>query len=452
MPTRGGGTTFAPAGGDDDWRRRHAGATWHRGRRRAKLRAVTPLERELRLLRAFALLTYPFACVPFLYFYFRGHGLDLPSYGTVVTVYYLTMFAADVPTSIVADRIGRRGMLVLGPLVLAAGFATVFVWRTFAGFCVGEALMGLGHSVLSGPPAAMLYELLRRHGEQHRFLQEEARMHGLRLTGTGASFLLGGALASGLADEAGYAFAATIPATSILLCLAAAVASRLQPEPSPPHVPWRDFVRRATDDLMLREVRWLLAYWVLLFLLLRYPFHNYQVWLDELAPVQPVFGNPLFVGTVFALLNLVAAPLSRKVPLLVSRFGRRRLFFCMPLLLGASMAAMAGAWFVAAARPGAAVACAWFSVLMFFVQQVPFAMHWALVQEFVNHRIRPEARTTIWSVLSLGGRLGYAPANQALFALQGAFGTAHVLGATGLIGIAASAVVLRLRPRGLFRT
>jgi hypothetical protein len=36
---------------------------------------VPALDRELRWLRAFALLTYPFVCVPFLFLFFEEHGL-----------------------------------------------------------------------------------------------------------------------------------------------------------------------------------------------------------------------------------------------------------------------------------------------------------------------------------------------------------------------------------------
>ena len=156
---------------------------------------VPELDRQLRLLRAYALLTYPFVCVPFLFFYFSAQGLSLKGYGEVIAVYYAVMFLADVPTSLLADRLGRRAMMVLGPVVLGAGFATLFFWRDFPGFCVGEGLMGLGHSILSGPPSAILYDLLKRHGQEHRYLHHESRIHAIRLLGTGSSFLLGGGIA-----------------------------------------------------------------------------------------------------------------------------------------------------------------------------------------------------------------------------------------------------------------
>jgi MFS family permease len=423
------------------WCRRGGGAIFRR---------VPAIDRELRLLRAYAVLTYPFACVPFLFFYFRSCGLDLTGYGTAIAVYYLTMFAADVPTSVLADRCGRRAMLVLGPLLLAAGFLLLFVWRSFAGFCAGEALMGLGHSVLSGPPSALLYQLLLRAGQQHRYLHEEARIHALRLYGTGSSFLLGGVLAFVFADEHGYGFAAAIPPTCALCVAAAAIATRLGAEPPSPASSWRVFWRRLRADLSLRAVRWLLVYWLLLFALLRYPFHNYQVVLDETAAIEPLARQPLFVGALFAALNLTAAPLSRRVPELVARYGRRLLFWAMPLLLGASLVALALVCWLAPTAGGFARPLVWVGLLLFFVQQVPFGMHWALVQEFVNHRIAEPARATVWSVLSLGGRLCYAPVNQLLFALQQTHGTAMVLGGAGCAGLLLSAMVLRRRPPELF--
>jgi Na+/melibiose symporter-like transporter len=406
------------------------------------------LERNLRLLRLYALLTYPFVCIPFLFLFFSQNGLDLGTYGTIITVYYATMFVADVPTSIIADRIGHRMMLTLGSLLLACGFALLWFWRSLTGFCLAEALMGLGHSVLSGPPSAMLYELLRRHGQEHRYLREESRIHSRRLMGTGLSFLLGGFLAWGLGDDGGHAYSATILPTAALCALAGLVALLLPSDRGQERSRWRAILQRARSDLRLREVRWLLAYWIVLFALLRYPFHVYQVYLDQASRFEPWFGEPLFVGALYAVMNLFASPLSRQVPRLVDRFGRRTLFWSMPLLLGGSIAAMGIFALLADAWPAWSRPLIWCGVLMFFCQQIPFGMHWGLVQEFVNHRIQPEARSTVWSVLSLGGRASYAPVNKLVFQAQQALGTATVLSWAGALGLGITGLVMAMRPRG----
>ena len=416
------------------------------------LAPLDDLDRQLRWLRRFAVVTYPFACVPFLFPYFASHGMDEARYGEILTAYYATMFLAEVPTGVLADRFGPHRMLVLGPLLLAAGFATLFLFPTYAGFLSGEALLGLAHSVLSGPPTVVLYETLRRHGQEHRYLAEESRVHARRLYGTGCAFLLGGALVR-LGDRDGHAYVHAIVATCALNVLAAAFASRLRAPrahvamPGPGEHPAR-FLADARRELAKPAVLWLLCYWVVLFTLLRFPFHDYQPYLLAVGAFEPWFADAVVVGAIFALLNLVAAPLSGAVPRLVERFGRVVLFWGMPLSLCASLVVMALA--VELAGPGARLWC-WVGVAMFFVQQVPFATHWSLLHEFANHRIGPAARTTVLSVLSLGARAVYAGLNVALFHVQAQHGIATALGLAALGGVVAAALVLWLRPRGLLR-
>jgi predicted MFS family arabinose efflux permease len=409
---------------------------------------LDPLARQLLRLRLYALLTYPFACVPFLYLFFRRHDIGDGQYGEIVGAYYLAMFVAEVPTGMLADRFGPRPMLIAGPLLLATGFLSLLLWPSYGGFVAGEVLLGLGHAVLSGPPAALLYESLHARGEGHRFLREESKLSALRLCGTGASFLLGGMLAR-TGDGAHDAWERTIVLTACLCALAALCACSLADGPPRERLRFAAFTRQVATEIRRPAVAWLLLYWVVLFALLRFPFHNYQPWLRAAGERQPLLHDPLVVGVLFAAMNLAAAPLSALVPRLVERCGRRLLFWGMPLVLCASLAAMA--WERDHAAAGGAPGWVWLGVAMLFVQQAPFGMHWALLQEFVNHRIGSATRTTVLSVLSLGARSVYAVLNVALFHLQGAHGMARAFAVVAGGGVVASVTVLWLRPRGLLR-
>ncbi|MCA8966178.1 MAG: MFS transporter [Planctomycetes bacterium] len=402
------------------------------------------LERQLRLLRAFALLNYPFACVPFLFLYFQQHGLDAQGYGEVIAAYYVAMFVCEVPTGMLADRFGPKYMLVTGPLLLTAGFATLLAVPTYGGFLGGEVLLGMGHAVLSGPPATLLFETLRAQGKGLDYLRQESRNSALRLFGTGSAFLLGGLVA----HAAGNAYERTIALTCTLTFAAAVVATRLATPPHRPRLSRAAFLGHLGAALGKRPLRWLLLYWVVLFTLLRFPFHEYQPYLAAASEQEPLLGNALLVGGVFALLNLVAAPLSAALPWLVARLGRRLLFWSMPVVLGLSLLLMAGERHLAANGDGSRW-LAWLGVTMFFVQQVPFGLHWALLYEFVNHRLGSEVRTTVLSILSLGCRLCYAGFNVLLFSWQQHRGMAAALAVAGLGGLFATVLVMLLRPRGL---
>ena len=407
------------------------------------------LERQLRRLRSYALVTYPFACVPFLFLFFTEHGMDAAAYGEILTAYYATMFLAEVPTGILGDRFGAQRMLVAGPVLLALGFATFVLRPDYSGFVMGEVLLGLGHSVLSGPPTVALYETLKAHGAEDRYLTEESRIHARRLLGTGAAFLFGGALVH-LGNHNGDAYVAAIVATAALSLTAAALASRLSVDRKSSAQPQgrASFLRHARGELAKKPVRWLLLYWLVLFTLLRFPFHNYQPFLHATGELEPLFANAVFVGVIFAVLNLFAAPMSSRVPQLVARWGRRPLFWGMPLVLCASMLVMALERRAAASGDGAAWMC-WVGVTMFFVQQVPYAMHWPLLHELVNQRIGSRARTTVLSVLSLGARASYALVNILLFRLQASEGLATALFTAACAGAATTAVALWLRPPGI---
>ncbi|MCR9248308.1 MAG: MFS transporter [bacterium] len=409
---------------------------------RATLTRLPKLDRELRLLRAYGLVTYPFACVPFLFLFFGQHGMDQSAYGEIVAVYYVAMFAAEIPTGLLADRLGPRRMLILGPALLSLGFGILLLWPTYAGFLVGEALLGCGHAALSGPPAVMLYESLREAGQSHRYLREEGRVNARRLYGTGTAFLLGGLLARH-GNAEGNAYDLTIVLTCVLTGSAAVLATRLTPRAGRPVD--RDFARHAARDLKRPAVLWLLGYWIVLFALLRYPFHNYQPYMKATAEVEPWLSDPLVVGGLFALMNLVAAPLSAAVPHLVARFGRLALFLAMPLALAGSLVVMGYERHTATVGDSTRL-LAWLGVTMFFVQQVPFGLHTALLQEFVNHRIDSTARTTVLSVLSLGARLVYAGCNVLLFRAQDEHGMATTMFWAGGIGAGAAIVMVLLAP------
>lgn len=383
------------------------------------------LERQLFLLRAYAALTYPFACVPFLYFYFADHGIGLEQYSTMISVYYLSMVVAEVPTGVLADRYGKKPPMVLGPLLLALGFLVVLLGDDFAWFCAGQAIFGLGHSVLSGPPAAILFETLSRHERGEDFLHQESIVHGIRLGGTGVSFLLGGLVAEFWGIDAAILL-------TVALCALCGVLAMLLREPRSPRSDRQSaappLLRTVRGDLAIPAVRWLIGYYLVLFTLLRFPFHTYQPFLQEVKVTAP-----WFVGTLFFALNMLAAPCSRAAPWLQRTFGTYGSFLVMPLSLAITLLLMGGR-------------LDRFGIFWFFAHQIPFGMHWAVVQSWINHRIRDQARATVLSVVSVIARGSFV----LLFPLTtylsgGDVGTAYL--GTGALGLVATVCMMLLGRR-----
>ncbi len=378
------------------------------------------LDRQIGLLGAYGSLTYPFACIPFLFFYFSDYGLDLVQYMWLIAWYYWAMVIMEIPTGIFADRFGRKSSMVAGSLILAAGFFTIWGGDTFAVFCTGEALFGIGHSLLSGAPTAMLFDSLKEHGISDRFLVVESRIHAKRIFGTGGSFLLGGVMAYFLGVES------TILFTAILCLAGATVACFLHEHPrerggSPP------LLRAAISDLRSGPLVWGLVYFILLFGLLRFAFHTYQPCFNEtVLDTSHPERNWLILGVLFAALNLFAAPFSRLSPALTRRFRYQTIFTWLPVPLCAAF--LAGSFL-----PN------WIGIFLFFIHQIPFALHWSLIQEFVNQRVTSVARATALSILSFAGRLSFAIWIPIVGAYEKTEGTPETYWLIGIVGLVLTA-------------
>lgn len=90
--------------------------------------------------------------------YLRAHDLSLAAIGVLQTVFSLAMFAGELPSGMAADRWGRKRVLVLGHVCIAAYMATMLLAPPFETLAVGFALMGLGVSCVSGAELAVLVD------------------------------------------------------------------------------------------------------------------------------------------------------------------------------------------------------------------------------------------------------------------------------------------------------
>jgi MFS family permease len=112
----------------------------------------------------------------------------------------VTAFVLEVPSGALADRVSRRNLLVVGSLLIAAGFAAWTVMPTYAGFALGFLLWGTGGALQSGTFEALLYdELAAREATA-----EYARIQGLARSAGEAGALVGVVTAAPLFAIGGY--------------------------------------------------------------------------------------------------------------------------------------------------------------------------------------------------------------------------------------------------------
>jgi len=362
---------------------------------------AAPLDRTIRLYRAYAALAFSFAWVPVMFVAFtRDRGFSGEQYLQLWAAYYLAMVAAEVPWGILADRVGTRPLLLAGPLGLAASFLVLGHARAHGTCLLAMAATGACHAMISGADSAYLYRALQRAGARRRALREEAGAHRLRNVGVSGADVIGGFCAAWAGT------AAAFDASAAIMLAAAAVAWRLPPDgaaartpatagdrPPPagagPPAPARRTPRLADGLRTLARpgVRWVLLFYTVTFVFLRVGFQLYQPTLLAVG-----LDDPRLLGIVFASLNLVTAATTWLVGPLHGRWGERRLATFVVAALGTAFLGLA-------ALPGLVV------LALFCLQQASFGFLDPVGRTALNHRIPSAERASLLSSQSMVARL-----------------------------------------------
>jgi MFS family permease len=121
--------------------------------------------------------------VPIFYEIQKLAGLSETEIFRIQSWYYLTYFVVEIPTGLLADRIGSRACLFLGGVILTAANAIVLGSMGYGSFLLHFIGVGLARSLISGAGSAWAYTLLSETGQTERFRDVEGRARSAGLFG-----------------------------------------------------------------------------------------------------------------------------------------------------------------------------------------------------------------------------------------------------------------------------
>jgi MFS family permease len=154
---------------------------------------------------------------------FTDHGMSSWQLSSLLVIWSATGILVEVPSGALADAYSRRLLLIVGPLLTAAGFALWVFTPSYLAFAAGFVLWGVKGSLASGALEALLYEELDRTGEAAAYPRLTGRAHAV---GVVAVLLATGAATPVLAGG-GYPAAGV---ASIVACLVTAAVAATFPE------------------------------------------------------------------------------------------------------------------------------------------------------------------------------------------------------------------------------
>ncbi|MFT5682953.1 MAG: MFS family permease [Myxococcota bacterium] len=284
--------------------------------------------RNLRLLPIFSALSFTPVFVPVIVLFWEESGLSTMDIYLLQGLFALWVVLLEVPTGMVADRMGKRASLLAAQVIIAVGFCGYGFADSFLEFLLVEVVIALGASLLSGADSALLFDSLQAVGREAEFTDQMGRNQGIRMLSFAASTLLGGFVAMESLRMTMWLSAVGPAVAAVVVWLMVDVkpveARRsMRSEISA----YRDLIRSASRFVWRhQEVRWLV-----LFLSVLTGSAGWLLWMYQ--PYMAHIGLPVWAfGVAFAVYNLFAAFSSRQADRFEKRLGPGRVLVGLALL------------------------------------------------------------------------------------------------------------------------
>jgi MFS family permease len=359
---------------------------------------------------------------PIVTLYFLQHKVSLPAIVLSQVFYSIFSLIGDVPTGILADKLGKRQALVLGYMFNVLGLSAMLFMPNVTGLFVTYSMLGFGDSFLSGSEEALMYESSENQ-------KEYRRNYGSLLANETLAFAAATFIAGIVVSQAGQpAYRVLISFTLIADVLAAFVTlgihhvARSAKGDGQEHASNLGVLKQAFG--VLRESSIIRALTIVSLLTLSGEYFLYSVY-------QPYFQHAsvpaLFLGLVLSLGALLNYVVLRYGYVLEKVLSLEKILLLLNSLMGFAYIAMAV--FVS---PIALVP-------LFILLKGLFNSQAPIVSDYVNENTPGHIRATVLSMMSVVRTIGQILARILLAVAVGAIGistTFKVQGAYMLVGIA----------------
>lgn len=353
--------------------------------------------------------------VPVVVLFWQANGLSLTEIMVLQSLFAISIVLLEIPTGVVADKVGRKQSLVLGSFFLIIGFTTYFLGYNFWQFFGAEFILAIGAGFISGADSAFVYDSLKQTKKERDFKRVWGNSNSFGYFAAAITSIIGGFIAV-------YSLRLTwVPSIFGMVILFFVALSFTEPKHYKRVAQEKSYLQHTKESFKEaftnKNLLFLLLFSSLLFVVSRTSLWFYQPYMNQ-------SGLPLaYFGIVWASFSIFAISGSKSANRLENKLGERWSLWFIIIAMFLSLVFMSY-WF------------AIFGIVFIFLQQFVRGFSHPILQDYTHKHLNSEKRATLLSIQNMSGSLMFA----VLAPLYGFFADKYSL-STALLIISISSFV-----------
>jgi len=154
------------------------------------------IEGNLWRFQAFAAVVFTPFMLPVLVLFWQDNGLDLFDVFALQGLFAVAVVLLEVPTGMIADRLGKRTSLSIAAVVLAISMLGYALGHGFSAFLAAEIGLALGVALYSGADAALLFDTLEALDRKAEYQRLSGRIRAIQMISIALANIAGGIVGS----------------------------------------------------------------------------------------------------------------------------------------------------------------------------------------------------------------------------------------------------------------
>ncbi|MFN8671794.1 MAG: MFS transporter [Candidatus Sericytochromatia bacterium] len=286
------------------------------------------LEANLKYYYIFSAFCFTPFSIPIITLFWQSNGLTLSDIYLLEAIFSIIVVLIDIPTGMVADRLGKQLAMKLATFMMILGWVTYAIGHSFLAFLIAEVFLAFGQAFISGADASLLFETLKKLGREDEFKKHEGKAKSLQMYCFAICNIIGGFVGS-------YDMRATVFMSCLGPFLALIISTKLievnkidKTESLSEH--WSSYknLLKSSFKFVLKHklIQWNIIYFSIL--------TGSSVWLLWLyQPYMEFIGLPVwFFGIAFATFNFFAAFISGISHRIIRKYGLNNTYLILGFL------------------------------------------------------------------------------------------------------------------------